>query len=71
MKYRGFTITKVAAVQVGYAPAVHNKAKHTMRQRTRKITGYIVTDASGYERFRDTLAEAKHTVDLLDGVFDS
>lgn len=62
--YRGCRIERVEnAINVGYAPARHNREKHTLTERTRKVTGWVVHYPGGGTSWADTLKKAKERVD--------
>ena len=66
-EYRGFRIEPFEGVNVGYAPARHNKAKRTLTPRTRKVSGYLLCYPDGGEKFVATLREAREYIDRYCG----
>lgn len=61
-----YMITPHAATQVGYGATERVRAGGTLRkgdfQRTRKVSGYIVTEPDGHQRHFDKLKDAKKWV---------
>jgi len=64
--YKGVRIEKVDGTNVGYAPARVNTTEHTITQRRRQVTVWIIhwpEDWGGGTATADTLAAAKKRID--------
>ena len=63
-EYRGFKIESFDGVHIGYASDRHNKVKHTLTPRRRKVEGYLLCyPDSNSKKFVSTLREAREYID--------